>query len=75
MSALEQEIVDRFDQLDKDGKQRMLRLLNERVETFDWDAWFSRVDKLRETMHQERGDAPFVDATTMLRQMRNGEDE
>lgn len=75
MSALEQEIVEKFDQLDDEGRQRVLRLLNERPAKFNWHEWFADIDRLNAEMLAKNDDFTPIDAVSMLREMRNGDDE
>jgi hypothetical protein len=49
MTSLEHEIIEKFQQLDKDAQQRVRALIDRELETtdkaaFDYDAWFAEVE-------------------------------
>lgn len=82
MSALEQEIIEKFHQLQPAAKQRILALIEQEValevkaadaSTFDYAAWFGAVKTLRQQIQTTRGGN--VDVVGMLRDIRDGEDE
>ena len=79
MSALEQEIIEKFYRLDKEAQARVRAQIVQEAESkpskFDWNQWFAEIDALRETARDEHGNLPFVDAVTLLREIRNGEDD
>jgi hypothetical protein len=55
MSAPEQEIYEKFQQLDDEAKQRVLEHLNDETKPFDDAAWFHKMDALREEIRAENG--------------------
>jgi hypothetical protein len=83
MSALEQEIIEKFHKLQPAAKQRVLALIQREVaedkvdaSEFDYAAWFSRVEAIRQEIYSSPANkqAP-IDAVGMLREIRDGEDE
>lgn len=82
MSALEQEIYEKFQQLDDAGKQRVLTHLNAAAPAttsvtgrFAWREWFEGIETLRERLRAEHGGVfPDIDVVGMLRQIREDED-
>ena len=74
MSALEQEIIEKFYQLDADSQERVLRRLQQPEREFDWDEWLSNIDKLQEEMRSRHGNLPPVDVVSLLREVREYED-
>jgi hypothetical protein len=88
MSALEQEIVEKFHLLSPAAKQRVRALIEQEVPAdsadsevvdrsdFDYDAWFQRIEVLRnEIRASQDGSMPSIDVVGMLRDIRDGEDE
>lgn len=80
MSTLEHEVIEKFYQLDKDARQRVRTVIERETEAdtkpFDFDAWVRDVEAIREQIRASNGGVfPFVDAVTLLRQIRDGEDE
>ncbi len=82
MSALEQEIIEKFNRLDKDAQQRVRNFIErkagaEQVSTsFDYDSWIREVEAIREQIRASHGGTfPSIDAVGMLREIRDGEDE
>jgi len=85
MSALEQEIIEKFHQLQPAAKRRILALIEQEValevkaadaSTFDYAAWFGAVETLRQQIQTTRGgNIPSIDVVGMLRDIRDGEDE
>lgn len=77
MNELENEIIEKFDQLDPEAKQRVLHKMNHILRTsFDYEAWWSEVEALQEDMRARNGDKPpVISAVDMLREIRDGEDE
>ena len=59
MNALEQEIIEKFHQLDTDAQKRVRALIGQETgseqqaeeQTFDYDAWFRDVETLRQLGH------------------------
>ncbi|NCC36688.1 MAG: hypothetical protein EOM24_32450 [Chloroflexia bacterium] len=84
MDTLEREVIEKFHQLDQDAQQRVRELIGQpthRTEpvgggTFDYRAWFSDVESLRQEIRAGRG-ATFgtIDVVGLLRDLRDGEDE
>jgi len=83
MSTLEQEIIEKFHQLQPAAKRRVRAVIDREViadsETvsapeFDYSAWFRNVEALREEIRSSRGEAP-IDVIGLLRDIRDGEDE
>lgn len=85
MSALEREIIEKFHQLQPAAKQRVRALIEQEIASeveqtdvaaFDYDAWFSNVEAVREQIRASYGDKlPSIDVVGMLRDIRDGEDE
>ncbi|MCA9903505.1 MAG: hypothetical protein KC547_06590 [Anaerolineae bacterium] len=84
MSALEREIVDKFHKLDKDAQKRVLELIVQKAGSdeqagtagFDYDAWFRDVETLRQAIRANHGEKlPAMDVVSLLRDIRDGEDE
>ena len=73
MSALEQEIYEKFQQLDDSAKQRVLQHLNAGTQPFDWQEWFRRVEAVNAQMRAESGSREPVDVVGQLRQIREDE--
>jgi hypothetical protein len=85
MTALEQEVLEKFRQLDKDAQARVRAAINEEAPTpiiradrqnFDYDAWFREIEELREEIRSDHGGVfPSIDVVGMLREIRDGEDD
>lgn len=85
MSALEQEIIEKFHQLQPAAKERVRALIEQEAASaveepdasaFDYAAWFRDVETLRQQIHADHEDKlPSVDVVGMLRDIRDGEDE
>jgi len=78
MSALEHEIIEKFHQLDKDAQQRVKTLIEQETEksNFDFAAWVRDIETMREQISADHGGTfPHIDAVTMLREIRDGEDD
>jgi hypothetical protein len=84
MSALEQEIMAKFYQLDKEAQKRVRMMIEQTLdeensissEPFDYEAWMERVKAIREKIREDNGGVfPNIDAIGLLREIRNGEDE
>lgn len=80
MNTLEQEIIEKFHQLQPAAKQRVLASIeqnlaseNEAGSTFDHVAWFNSVETLRQQIHTNK--LPSIDVVGLLRDIRDGEDE
>jgi len=84
MATLEEEVLEKFGQLDPAAKQRVrialdsgqIHQVNQSDEVFDFDAWIARVEKIREQIRQENGGVfPQMDVVQMLHEIRDGNDE
>lgn len=74
MSAIEQEILEKFRRLDKAAQARVQAEINREAERFfDFDAWLKRVQALQESMREEYGADHRVDVTSLLREVREEE--
>jgi len=83
MATLEQEVLDKFNQLDPVAKQRVKRKIQDEDLTtddrssthFDFETWLARVDEIRERVRIRNGGVfPKMDVVQMLREIRD-EDE
>jgi hypothetical protein len=71
MSALEQEIVEKFQQLDSKAKQRVLLLLEGTMQrSFDYANWWANVETLQREMKTRLGDKAAVGALSLLDELR-----
>ena len=71
MSALEQEIVEKFRLLEPAAKQRVLDALTINVQTsFDYNAWWADVEALQARIRARLGEAETVGALSMLEELR-----
>ncbi|MBI5670852.1 MAG: hypothetical protein HZC41_22905 [Chloroflexi bacterium] len=80
MSALEREIIEKFNQLQPAAKQRVRALIERELASevepvsasaFDYDAWFRDVETLRQQIRAAHADRlPPVDVVGMLRDIR-----
>jgi len=85
MSALEQEIIEKFQQLQPAEKQRVRALIEQEMDsearlpdasTFDFGAWAGTVEAVRQKIRADNdGKLPVIDVVDMLREIRDGEDE
>ena len=73
MSALEQEIYKKFEQLDDNAKQRVLQHLTTNTRPFDFDTWLNRVRSTQETIRLEKGTDYEVNVVKLLREVREEE--
>lgn len=72
MSLLEKEIVEKFQQLDKAAKERVLDiLLQTPSKTFDYDQWWSEVDALQAQMRARLGEDAIIGAVDLLAELRS----
>lgn len=75
MSALEQEILEKFRLLDKAAQQRVQAEINRETErVFDFEAWLTRVRSLQQTMRTQYGADHRVDVVNLLREVREEEE-
>ena len=85
MSALEREIIEKFQQLQPAAKQRVRMIIDQqadaeaqqvRTSAFDFAAWQHSVEALRQQIRDSHaGKLPAMDIVGMLRDIRDGEDE
>lgn len=81
MNILEQEIIEKFHQLDSAGQQRVRELIMQdstaSIKTdFDYHAWLRDVEAIRDDIRASNaGKLPPIDVVGMLRDIRDGEDE
>ena len=70
MAAVEQEIIDKFQLLDKDAQQRVLAQLSDQLAArFDYADWFRRVDSLQADIRAIQGGTQ-IDVVGLLREIR-----
>lgn len=83
MATLEQEVLEKFNQLDPVAKQRVKRKIQDEDFTtddrsgthFDFEKWLARVAEIRERVRLRNGGVfPKMDVVQMLREIRD-EDE
>lgn len=76
MSALEQEIIDKFRQLDHSAKQRVLSVIEREAKNvpeeavFDYAAWWAEVEALQADIRSRIGDSGTVGALSLLDELR-----
>jgi len=85
MQSQEYELIEKFRLLDKEAKKRVRALIERELESdvqqgdesrFDYDAWFRHIEELRQAMQtQHGGTLPTIDVVSLLRDIRDGEDE
>lgn len=78
MSTLEREIIEKFHQLDREAQQRVRDLIVQETEApaFDYHTWFHDLEALRQQIRANHGNTlPPIDVISILRDIRNGEDE
>lgn len=71
--AIEQEILEKFRQLDHATKKRILHTMPDLVEldqTFDYLAWQADVDRLQADIRARFGDKATVGALALLDELR-----
>jgi hypothetical protein len=73
MSALEQEIFEKFHQLDRTAQQRLIERLQGETTAFDWDDWMARVNSLQAEVRATHGKEYRVDVVSLLRDIREDE--
>jgi len=79
MSALEREILKKFQQLRPDAKQRVRDMIEldlitaPSTTTFDYQAWIHEVEALRQQINHEQETS--LDAVGLLRDIRDGNDQ
>ena len=79
MNTLEQEIIEKFRQLDQEARQRVRALIVEQeadAAVFDFDTWAAEVEAVRQQIQVSHGDQfPEISVVDILRDIRDGEDE
>ena len=83
MQSLEYELIEKFRLLDKEAQKRVRALIEQETDIqqggesgFDYDAWFRDVEDLRQEMQTRHGGRlPTINVVSLLRDIRNGEDE
>ena len=83
MQSPEYELIEKFRLLDKEAQKRVRALIEQETDIqqggesgFDYDAWFRDVEDLRQEMQTRHGGRlPTIDVVSLLRDIRNGEDE
>lgn len=79
MNTLEQEIIEKFRQLDQEARQRVRALIVEQeadAAVFDFDTWATEVETIRQQIRARHGDQfPEISVVDILRDIRDGEDE
>ena len=79
MNTLEQEIIEKFRQLDQEARQRVRALIVEQeadATVFDFDTWAAEVETIRQQIRASHGDQfPKISVVDILRDIRDGEDE
>ncbi len=74
MSALEQEIIEKFHRLEPAAKQRVLESLSYDMQTaFDYAGWWSQVEALQASIRSRLGDQASVGALSLLDELREEE--
>jgi len=75
MSILEQEIIEKFQLLDKEAQQRVLSQLNDSTQDdFDFQGWLARVNELQAEVYATQGKDTSIDVVGILRDIREDED-
>ncbi|MBW4437762.1 MAG: hypothetical protein KME04_11545 [Pleurocapsa minor GSE-CHR-MK-17-07R] len=74
MSALEQEIIEKFHRLEPAAKQRVLETLSLDVQiSFDYAGWWLKADALQASIRSRLGDQASVGALSLLDELREEE--
>lgn len=84
MSALEREIIEKFQQLQPAAKQRVRLVIDRQADkvaqqaqasTFDFAAWQDGMEAVRQQIRDSHaGKLPTIDVVGMLREIRGDED-
>jgi len=71
MSALEQEIVEKFQQLDIVAKQRVLAHLESTLQSsFNYANWWADIEALQNEIRARLGDQATIGALSLLDELR-----
>lgn len=70
MSALEDELLDKFRRLDETAQRRVIAFTEHEAteHTFDWKQWYADVEALRRKMSREG--QTFSNAAELIREIR-----
>jgi len=72
MSALEQEILDKIQLLDRSAKQRVLEFLSQDLSTgFDVKAWLADLQDIRDAIARRTGNSQGVSVMDLLEETRS----
>ena len=75
MTALEQEIIDKINQLDPESRSRVITYIqNIALAPFNADEWWKEVDELRENIQKRIGEGNTIGALEILRELREEEE-
>lgn len=77
MNLLEHDILEKFRQLSPQAQQRVRALIEQETTTeFDYDTWFATISEIRQEIRgNHAGNMPEIDGVSLLRDIRDGEDE
>lgn len=71
MSVLEQEIIQKFQQLESDAKQRILQALTNTMETsFDYNTWWAEIETLQSNIQARLADSSTIGTLSLLDELR-----
>lgn len=72
MSALEHEIIEKFQLLDDNAKRRVLDMLSQEAEQpFDAEAWLQNARALRESIRAGLSEGETIDTLALLDEIRH----
>lgn len=74
MNTLEQEVIEKFHQLDKAAQKRVRELIAQETEppaeSFDYDAWWAEVEALQADIRARIGDSGTIGSQSLLDELR-----
>lgn len=71
INLLEQEIIEKFRQLDPTARQRVLQMLADTARaSFDYAGWWAEVDALQADIRARIGDTGAVGSLSLLDELR-----
>jgi len=70
MTALEQELIDRFAKLDLETKQRLLAQIESESQASEFEQLMQEMDEFREGLLVKYGSGHFVSVADMVREVR-----
>ena len=74
MSIIEQEIIQKFQELESDAKQRVLQILTTNTQSaFNYDKWWDEVEALQSDIQARFGNGYTVGALSLLDELRGKE--